>query len=125
MILKATLSGFYQTPLETMLRLGGVRTLVITGFAADNCVLFTAADAYMREYRLDVPRDCVGAKSPAALRRALTTMQELLGARTAPSTGLRLRAQGLPGVMTTLMQSSSFRGTSGTSRARRRAPPGA
>src|SRR4029450_8946386 len=27
-ILKATLSGFYQTPLETLLRLGGVRRLV-------------------------------------------------------------------------------------------------
>ena len=75
-----------------MLRLGGVQRLVLTGFAADNCVLFTAADAYMREYRLDVPRDCIGAKSPAALRRALTTMEELLDARTAPSTGLRLRA---------------------------------
>src|SRR5687767_13562172 len=36
-ILKATLSGFYQTPLDTMLRLGGVQRLVLTGFAADNC----------------------------------------------------------------------------------------
>jgi nicotinamidase-related amidase len=91
-ILKSTLSGFYQTPLDTMLRLGGVRRLVLTGFAADNCVLFTAADAYMREYRLDVPRDCIGAQSAAALRRALTTMERLLSARTMPSTGLRLRA---------------------------------
>jgi nicotinamidase-related amidase len=89
-ILKATLSGFYQTPLDTMLRLGGVRRLVLTGFAADNCVLFTAADAYMREYRLNVPRDCIGAKSAAALRRALTTMEDLLAARTAPSASLRL-----------------------------------
>jgi nicotinamidase-related amidase len=90
-VLKATLSGFYQTPLDTMLRSGGVRRLIITGFAADNCVLFTAADAYMREYRIDVPRDCIGAKSDAALRRALLTMEELLGARTAPSKSLRLR----------------------------------
>jgi nicotinamidase-related amidase len=51
-VLKSTLSGFYQTPLETMLRLGGVKTLIVTGFAADNCVLFTAADAYMRDFRL-------------------------------------------------------------------------
>lgn len=91
-VLKSTLSGFFQTPLDTMLRLGGVRRIVLTGFAADNCVLFTAADAYMREYRLDVPRDCIGAKSPAALRRALTTMEQLLDARTTPSRGLRLRA---------------------------------
>jgi nicotinamidase-related amidase len=91
-ILKATLSGFYQTPLDSMLRLGGVRRVVLTGFAADNCVLFTAADAYMRDYRLDVPRDCIGAKSAAALRRALTTMEELLDVRTTPSSGLRLQA---------------------------------
>jgi nicotinamidase-related amidase len=91
-ILKATLSGFYQTPLDSMLRLGGVRRLVLAGFAADNCVLFTAADAYMREYQLDVPRDCIGARSPAALRRALTMMEELLSVRTTPSRGLRLRA---------------------------------
>lgn len=88
-ILKATLSGFYQTPLEAMLRLGGVRTLVITGFAADNCVLFTAADAYMREYGLVVPRDCVGAQTPQALRRALDSMTKLFWAKTDSSTSIR------------------------------------
>jgi nicotinamidase-related amidase len=89
-ILKATLSGFHHTPLDTMLRMGGVRTLIVTGFAADNCVLFTAADAYMREYRLAIPRDCVGAKTTDALRRALKTMTELFGATTTPSARLRL-----------------------------------
>ena len=73
-----------------MLRLGEVRTLIITGFATDNCVLFTAADAYMRDYRLVIPTDCVGAKTGDAQRRALTTMSELFGARTTRSTGLRL-----------------------------------
>jgi nicotinamidase-related amidase len=89
-VLKSTLSGFYETPLDTMLRLGGVRTLVITGFAADNCVLFTAADAYMRDYRLVIPRDCIGAKTPDALRRALKTLTEQFGAKTQASTKLRL-----------------------------------
>ena len=89
-VLKATLSGFYQTPLDTMLRLGEVRTLVLSGFAADNCVLFTAADAYMREYRLVVPRDCIGAQTPDALRRALKTMNRLFAARTEASNRIRL-----------------------------------
>ena len=89
-ILKATLSGFYDTPLETMLRLGNVKTLVVTGFAADNCVLFTAADAYMRDYRLVVPRDCIGSKTSEAHRRAVRTMTELFGAQTGPSSVLRL-----------------------------------
>jgi nicotinamidase-related amidase len=89
-ILKATLSGFYQTPLEAMLRLGRVRTLIVTGFAADNCVLFTAADAYMREYRLVIPRDCIGAETPDAVRRALKSMTTLFAANTDRSDALRL-----------------------------------
>ena len=89
-ILKATLSGFYQTPLEAMLRLGEVRTVIITGFAADNCVLFTAADAYMREFRLVVPRDCIGAETPEALNRALKSMTKLFLAKTAASAMIRL-----------------------------------
>jgi nicotinamidase-related amidase len=89
-ILKATLSGFHQTPLDSMLRLGEVRTIILSGFAADNCVLFTAADAYMRDYRLVVPRDCVGAQTPEALHRSLKTMADLFGANTHPSTRVRL-----------------------------------
>lgn len=89
-ILKATLSGFYDTALDTMLRLGDVRTVILTGFAADNCVLFTAADAYMRDYRVVVPSDCVGAKTKAAHGRALRMMRELFGANTALSSRIRL-----------------------------------
>jgi len=44
----------------------------------------------MRDYKVVVPRDCVSAKTPDAMRRALTTMTELLGASTTPSTRLRL-----------------------------------
>lgn len=89
-VLKTTLSGFYQTPLDTMLRLGGIRTVIVAGFSADDCVLFTAADAYMREYRIVVPRNCVGAKSGEAVRRALTSMRSVLDARTPPARDLRL-----------------------------------
>jgi nicotinamidase-related amidase len=83
-------SGFHQTPLDALLRLAGARRVIVTGLMADNCVLFTAADAYMRDYKVVVPRDCVSAKTPDAMRRALTTMTELLGASTTPSTRLRL-----------------------------------
>jgi len=44
----------------------------------------------MRDFRLVVPRDCIGAKTADALRRALGTMTEGFGARTSPSTRLRL-----------------------------------
>ena len=37
----------------------GTDTLVVTGLTTDRCVLFTAADAHMRDFHVHVPRDCV------------------------------------------------------------------
>jgi nicotinamidase-related amidase len=92
-VLKSTLSGFHQSALDALLRASGAHTLIITGFAADNCVLFTAADAYMRDYRVLVPSDCVAARSAAATARALATMSDLLKADCRPSSALRLHGR--------------------------------
>ena len=53
------------TPLEFLLDELGVRELVIAGIAADNCVLFSASDAYLRRYKLWVPRDFVASVDDA------------------------------------------------------------
>jgi nicotinamidase-related amidase len=90
-VLKSTLSGFFQTPLETMLRSAGATTLVLAGFATDNCVMFTAADAYMRDFRLIVASDCVAAQSQSAQSDALKRMRRLLKARVTPSALIRLQ----------------------------------
>lgn len=90
-VLKSTLSGFHQTPLEAMLRLGDVQTVIITGLVTGNCVLFTAVDAYMRNYRLIVPRDCVADQKPAEHKAALVKIETLLKAKVSESTTLRLR----------------------------------
>lgn len=55
-VLKPRHSGFFGTPLELLLSFIGARRLVITGIATDSCVLYTAADAYMRDYELIVPK---------------------------------------------------------------------
>lgn len=57
-VLKPKHSGFFSTTLDVLLEYLQVRTLIIGGFAGNICVLFTANDAYMREYRLFVPQDC-------------------------------------------------------------------
>ena len=77
-ILKASLSGFFQTALETMLRTGGVTTVVVTGFATDACVFLTAADAYMRDFRVVVPRDCVAALSAEDQKIGLQKLKDVL-----------------------------------------------
>jgi len=60
-VLKPKHSGFYQTPLELLLKHFGTKRLILTGLSTNSCVLFTASDAYMRDLQLIVPRDCVAA----------------------------------------------------------------
>jgi nicotinamidase-related amidase len=38
-------------------------TLILAGFAGNICVLFTANDAYMRNFKLIVPSDCIGSNT--------------------------------------------------------------
>jgi nicotinamidase-related amidase len=90
-VLKPHLSGFHETPLDTLLQTGEVKTVIIVGFAADNCVFFTAAEAHMRDYRVMVPSDCCASEVDSERRHALAKMRKFLDADTAPSRGLRMR----------------------------------
>jgi len=89
-VLKPKHSGFFSTSLDVLLSYLGARRLIITGFAADICVLFTANDAYMRDYELIVPADCIAAESPAAHKSACSQMKRFLRADVGPSRSLRL-----------------------------------
>lgn len=85
-VLKPKHSGFYATPLELLLQYLEVGRVIITGIAGDNCVLFTAADAYMREFEVAVPADCVVSLDADRNRSALAQMRITLKADTDPST---------------------------------------
>jgi nicotinamidase-related amidase len=87
-VLKPKHSGFFATPLEVLLAYLQARTLILTGLAGDICVLFTANDAYLRDFRLFVPRDCVASLSEEANERALAHMETVLQADIRPSTAL-------------------------------------
>lgn len=82
-IIKPQFSGFYATNLPVLLPQLGVSKLVLSGIATDICVLFTAADAHMREYDLWVPEDAVAAESDERGRWALDIMARSMGAETA------------------------------------------
>ncbi|HVL37596.1 MAG TPA: isochorismatase family protein, partial [Burkholderiales bacterium] len=60
-------------------------SLILTGVAGNFCVLFTAHDAYMRDYRLLVPRDCVASATEHDDRYALKHMASVTKADTRPS----------------------------------------
>lgn len=86
-ILKPRHSAFYATPLDLLLRQLRCKRLVIAGIAADNCVLFSAMDAYLRGYALWVPQDCVAAEGDDAKAGALAHMRRVLKASVRASTG--------------------------------------
>jgi nicotinamidase-related amidase len=90
-VLKPHLSGFHETPLDTLLQTGEVETVIVTGFAADNCVFFTAAEAHMRDYRVVVPSDCCASEDDAERRHTLGKMRKFLHADTPASRHVRLR----------------------------------
>src|SRR3982751_2430327 len=88
-VLKPKHSGFFSSTLETLLRYLGAQRLIITGVAGTYCVLFTANDAYMRDYELIVPSDCTASNTAAENREALTLMKNYLKADTMPSANIR------------------------------------
>jgi len=84
-VLKPMHSGFFQTGLEVLLRRLAAETLVITGIAGDICVFFTANDAYMRDFRVVVPTDCVASERPEDNAHALRQMARILKADVRPA----------------------------------------
>src|ERR1051326_1750086 len=75
-VLKPKSSAFFGTTLHTLLQYLGIRTLVLTGIAADVCILFTAHDAHLRDYEIIVPSDCVASNSLQETRLALANMKK-------------------------------------------------
>lgn len=87
-VLKPKHSAFHSTSLEVLLAHLGATTLILTGTAGNFCVLFTAQDAYMRDFRLVVPRDCLASEEEADNRHALEHMAKTCKADVAPSPGI-------------------------------------
>ncbi len=94
-VLKPKHSGFFSTTLDTLLDYLEVRAVMLAGIAGNICVLFTANDAYMRDFALYVPGDCVASNTEEENHYALEQMGKILKADTRPSTELDLDALGV------------------------------
>lgn len=84
-VLKPKHSGFYATPLELLVTYLKAKRLILTGVAGNSCVLHTAADAYIREFALMVPSDCVISSDERANTASLQHMGTMLKADVRPS----------------------------------------
>jgi nicotinamidase-related amidase len=90
-VLKPKHSGFFDTTLDTLLEALDIRRVILTGIAGNICVLFTANDAYMREFALFAPEDCIASNTPEANAYALQQIRSVLKGNIAPSTRLAFR----------------------------------
>jgi nicotinamidase-related amidase len=96
-VLKPKHSGFYCTSLELLLEHLGARSLILTGIAGNNCVLFTANDAYMRDFKLFVPSNCCVSQEVRDNENALKQMERVLKADIRPFEELKLQEIGVAG----------------------------
>lgn len=91
-VLKPKHSAFHATPIELLLRHLGTQRLVITGFAADNCVLFTAGDGFMREFEIVIPTDCIASEQPSWCAAAVGHMERVFKAEIVRAADIDFRA---------------------------------
>jgi nicotinamidase/pyrazinamidase len=77
---KTTYSGFFGTDLDNNLKMLGVASLRLTGDVTHICILFTAADAVLRDYAVTVVEDGVAGISREDHEAALRIMKNVLGA---------------------------------------------
>ena len=95
---KYRISGFWDTPLDSILRNLDVRTIFFGGVNTDQCVLHTLTDAHFLGYNCVLVEDCCGTTSPDFCREAslwnvktcfgfVTSSEKVIGAVSAAQAG--------------------------------------
>ena len=79
---KTRYSSFYNTSLEVILRGLGVDTLIICRVTTEICVESTIRDAYVRDFKILVPKDAVAAMNINCHNRTLVTIEYGFGSVT-------------------------------------------
>jgi nicotinamidase-related amidase len=77
-VIKARHSAFYQTPLEHLLYEMKAERLLLAGQVTEQCVLYSAVDAYVRHFDVAVATDAVAAIDDELAAAALRMMEENL-----------------------------------------------
>ncbi|MBI5015123.1 MAG: cysteine hydrolase [Deltaproteobacteria bacterium] len=76
---KTTYSGFHGTRFAEVLSRGGTDIVRLVGCVTNICVLYTAADAAMRGFRVEVVRDAVAGLDSQDHAFALRQIEKVLG----------------------------------------------
>jgi nicotinamidase-related amidase len=89
-IRKIRYDGFYGTPLDHLLRLWRVATVIVCGTVANICVHYTAASAALRWYDVIIPRDATSALDPFDLEASLRQTAFLFAGRVTDAAAIRM-----------------------------------
>ena len=78
-------SAFYWTPLSYLLTRLGTNRVVFTGQVTEQCILYSALDAYVRHYEVIVPFDAVAHIDADLGTAALRMMERNMRAEVVPA----------------------------------------
>jgi nicotinamidase-related amidase len=91
-VIKARHTIFYMTPLEYLLSQKKIDHVVLTGQVTEQCILYSALDAYVRHLRVSVPPDGVAHIHEDLSDAALTMMERNMRAELTPCAECKLEA---------------------------------
>jgi nicotinamidase-related amidase len=80
-LIKARHSVFYETQLEYLLRHEGIERVVLCGQVTEQCILYSALDAYVRHFEVAIARDTVAHIHEDLAEAALRMMQRNMRAK--------------------------------------------
>jgi len=83
-------SIFYATPLEYILGQEEIGRIVLTGQVTEQCILYSALDAYIRHLEVAVPRDAVAHIFEDLAEASLTMMERNMHAEVCEAEECRL-----------------------------------
>jgi nicotinamidase-related amidase len=91
-VIKARHTIFYMTPLEYLLGQKDIDHLVLAGQVTEQCILYSALDAYVRHFEVSVPRDGVAHIHENLAESALEMMERNMSAEITSCADVRLNA---------------------------------
>jgi nicotinamidase-related amidase len=91
-VIKARHTIFYMTPLEYLLGQKEIDHLVLVGQVTEQCILYSALDAYVRHFDVTVPPDAVACIHENLADAALEMMERNMRAELTRSVDVRLSA---------------------------------
>ena len=93
-VLKARHTIFYMTPLEYLLGQKEIDRVILTGQVTEQCILYSALDAYVRHFEVAIPRDGVAHIHENLADAALEMMERNMGAEITSCADVKLSADG-------------------------------